>query len=46
MDNVSRIIAFIILGIILLMSSFMFQKFKNMLKNLVEKDENSADEEI
>lgn len=46
MDNVSRIIAFIILGIILLMSSFMFQKFKNMLKNLVEKDENSADEEV
>ncbi|MFY1046571.1 DUF2339 domain-containing protein [Chryseobacterium sp. GP-SGM7] len=39
MDNVSRIIAFIILGIILLLSSFMFQKFKNMLKNLVDKNE-------
>lgn len=46
MDNVSRIIAFIILGIILLLSSFMFQKFKNMLKNLVEKNENSIDEDI
>ncbi|MDY0930239.1 DUF2339 domain-containing protein [Chryseobacterium sp. CFBP8996] len=46
MDNVSRIIAFIILGIILLLSSFMFQKFKNMLKNLVEKNENSVDEDI
>jgi len=42
MDNVSRIIAFIILGIILLLSSFTFQKLKNMIKNLVEKgDENS-----
>ncbi|MCD0479177.1 DUF2339 domain-containing protein [Chryseobacterium sp. LC2016-29] len=46
MDNVSRIIAFIILGIILLLSSFMFQKFKNMLKNLVEKNENSIDGDI
>ena len=46
MDNVSRIIAFIILGIILLLSSFMFQKFKNVLKNLVEKNENSANEDI
>lgn len=46
MDNVSRIIAFIILGIILLLSSFMFQKFKNMLKNLVDKNENSTDDNI
>lgn len=46
MDNVSRIIAFIILGIILLLSSFMFQKFKNMLKNLVDKNENSIDKDI
>lgn len=46
MDNVSRIIAFIILGIILLLSSFMFQKFKNMLKNLVENNENSIDKDI
>lgn len=41
MDNVSRIIAFIILGIILLLSSFLFQRLKNIIKNLVErKDEN------
>lgn len=46
MDNVSRIIAFIILGIILLLSSFLFQKFKNMLKNLVDKNENSAEEDM
>ena len=37
MDNVSRIIAFIILGIILLLSSFMFQRLKNLIKNLVDK---------
>ncbi|MCX8524428.1 DUF2339 domain-containing protein [Chryseobacterium formosus] len=46
MDNVSRIIAFIILGIILLLSSFMFQKFKNMLKNLVEKNDDFDDKNI
>ncbi len=46
MDNVSRIIAFIILGIILLLSSFMFQKFKIMLKTLVDKNENSIDKDI
>jgi uncharacterized membrane protein len=41
MDNVSRIIAFIILGIILLLSSFLFQRVKKIIKNLVEnKDEN------
>jgi len=39
MDNVSRIIAFIILGVILLLSSFMFQRFKNMIKSLVDKKE-------
>lgn len=39
MDNVSRIIAFIILGIILLLSSFLFQRLKNILKSMVEKRE-------
>lgn len=39
MDNVSRIIAFIILGIILLLSSFTFQRLKNIIKNLVDKKE-------
>ena len=36
MDNISRIIAFIILGIILLSSSFMYQKFKRIFKDLIE----------
>lgn len=36
MDNVSRIVAFIILGIILLLSSFLFQRLKNIIKNLVD----------
>ncbi|GAB0157183.1 DUF2339 domain-containing protein [Chryseobacterium sp. Alg-005] len=44
MDNISRIIAFIILGIILLLSSFMFQRLKNIIKNLVDhKNENTSD---
>lgn len=37
MDNVSRIIAFIILGIILLLSSFLFQRLKNIVATMVEK---------
>jgi len=42
MDNISRIVAFIILGIILLLSSFMFQRLKKIITNLVEKqDENT-----
>ena len=45
MDNVSRIIAFIILGIILLLSSFTFQRLKNIITNLVDKkDENPKNE--
>ncbi|MCL8537512.1 DUF2339 domain-containing protein [Chryseobacterium gallinarum] len=39
MDNISRISAFIILGIILLISSFTFQRLKNMVKNMVDKKE-------
>lgn len=46
MDNVSRIIAFIILGIILLLSSFMFQRLKNIIRNLVDhKNENAQNED-
>lgn len=45
MDNVSRIIAFIILGVILLLSSFLFQRLKNIVTTMVEKkdafDENN-----
>ncbi|WP_228446727.1 DUF2339 domain-containing protein [Chryseobacterium sp. 3008163] len=44
MDNVSRIIAFIILGIILLLSSFMFQRLKNMIRNLVGKKDEALEE--
>lgn len=39
MDNVSRIIAFIILGFILLLSSFLFQRLKNIVVTMVEKKE-------
>lgn len=46
MDNVSRIIAFIILGIILLLSSFMFQRLKILIKNLVDKKEESSNENL
>ncbi|WP_294332724.1 DUF2339 domain-containing protein [uncultured Chryseobacterium sp.] len=46
MDNVSRIIAFIMLGIILLLSSFLFQRVKKIIKNMVEKKQESNDSEI
>lgn len=39
MDNVSRIIAFIILGFILLLSSFLFQRLKSIVVTMVEKKE-------
>ncbi|MBT2623365.1 DUF2339 domain-containing protein [Chryseobacterium sp. ISL-6] len=45
MDNISRIIAFILLGVILLLSSFMFQRLKNMIKNLVDKKEETDESE-
>lgn len=45
MDNISRIIAFIILGIILLLSSFLFQRLKKIIKNLVEKKEEKPETE-
>ncbi len=38
MDQVSRIIAFIVLGILLLISSFMFQKLKKMFQNIIDKN--------
>lgn len=39
MDNISRISAFIALGIILLLSSFTFQRLKNIIKNMVDTKE-------
>ncbi|SDL60243.1 DUF2339 domain-containing protein [Chryseobacterium taihuense] len=38
MDHLSRIIAFTILGIILLISSFLFQYFKSLVKTLMDKE--------
>ncbi|WP_294243688.1 DUF2339 domain-containing protein [uncultured Chryseobacterium sp.] len=43
MDHVSRIIAFIILGIILLCSSFLFQRLKKMISHMMEKKEESPE---
>jgi uncharacterized membrane protein len=43
MDNVSRIVAFIILGIILLVSSFLFQRVKKIIRNMVERKEENTD---
>ncbi|WP_333597351.1 DUF2339 domain-containing protein [Chryseobacterium flavum] len=44
MDNISRVIAFIILGVILLLSSFTFQRLKNIIKNMVDKkDQNDGE---
>lgn len=46
MDNISRISAFIALGIILLLSSFVFQRLKNIIRNMVDKkdkNEKAAD---
>lgn len=45
MDNVSRIVAFILLGIILLLSSFMFQRLKNIIKNMVDKKDEKVENE-
>lgn len=41
MDNISKISAFIALGLILLLSSFTFQRLKNIIKNMVDKKENN-----
>lgn len=43
MDNISRISAFIVLGIILLLSSFTFQRLKNMIKTMVDKKEKAEE---
>lgn len=43
MDNISRISAFIALGIILLLSSFTFQRLKNIIRNMVDKKDKSEE---
>lgn len=43
MDNISRISAFIVLGVILLLSSFTFQRLKNMIRNMVDKKDKTEE---
>ncbi|SKB90658.1 Predicted membrane protein [Soonwooa buanensis] len=44
LDNVSRIVAFILLGVLLLLSSFLFQRLKKIISKMVEtKTENNED---
>ncbi|WP_426477904.1 DUF2339 domain-containing protein [Chryseobacterium sp. CBSDS_008] len=43
MDNISRISAFIALGIILLVSSFAFQRLKNIIRNMVDKKDTNEE---
>ncbi|AZA83000.1 DUF2339 domain-containing protein [Chryseobacterium lactis] len=43
MDNISRISAFIVLGVILLLSSFTFQRLKNIIKNMVDKKDKNEE---
>lgn len=43
MDNISRISAFIALGIILLLSSFAFQRLKNIIRNMVDKKDKTEE---
>ncbi|WPO89579.1 DUF2339 domain-containing protein [Chryseobacterium sp. HR92] len=43
MDNISRISAFIALGIILLLSSFAFQRLKNIIRNMMDKKDKSEE---
>lgn len=44
MDNISRISAFIALGIILLLSSFTFQRLKNIIRNMVDKKDKTEED--
>jgi len=45
MDNISRITAFILLGVILLLSSFTFQRLKNIIRNMVDAKKEEKEEE-
>jgi uncharacterized membrane protein len=45
MDNISRITAFILLGVILLLSSFTFQRLKNIIRNMVDTKKEEKEEE-
>ncbi|WP_343657704.1 DUF2339 domain-containing protein [Chryseobacterium sp.] len=43
MDNISRISAFIVLGIILLLSSFAFQRLKNLIRDMMDKKDKNEE---
>ena len=43
MNQISRIIAFTVLGLLLLGGSFLFQKLKNLVKNLVDDHDNGSE---
>lgn len=45
MSNVYRIISFIVLGILILFTSFMYQKLKNLMMNLMEKPNDNTEAE-
>ena len=46
MSNVFRIISFIVLGILILSTSFMYQKLKNLMKNLIDKPNENTEAEL
>lgn len=45
MSNIFRIISFIVLGILILLTSFMYQKLKNLMVNLMEKPNENKEAE-
>ncbi len=45
MSNVFRIVSFIVLGILILSTSFMYQKLKNLMKNLMDKPNENTEAE-
>ncbi|WP_413533764.1 DUF2339 domain-containing protein [Empedobacter brevis] len=45
MSNIFRIISFIVLGILILLTSFMYQKLKNLMVNLIEKPNENKEAE-
>jgi len=45
MSNIFRIISFIVLGILILLTSFMYQKLKNLMVNLMEKPSENKEAE-
>ena len=46
MSNVFRIVSFIVLGILILSTSFIYQKLKNLMKNLMDKPDENTEAEL